>query len=292
MFHVERDGEPVGLFVADHYARETKRGGAWMNSFVVQSGLLGTRPVVLNTLNLTKPAAGPTLLTVAEVVTLFHEFGHALHGLLSDVRYPTFAGTGVPRDFVEFPSQVNEVWLRDPEIVDRYARHHVTGAPLPDDLRARLIDPRPRSARASPPPSTSPLSCSTWPGTASRPASRWTTWRRSRRRHSPRRASPRRAAPALSQRLLQPRLRRRRTRPPTTPTSGARCSTPTPSSGSGSTAACGARTARGSPRRCCPAGARRPDGGLSRLPRPRSRDRPAPGRRGLAAPDRERMRPA
>jgi peptidyl-dipeptidase Dcp len=99
--------------------------------------------VVLNTLNLTKPAAGPTLLTVAEVVTLFHEFGHALHGLLSDVRYPTFAGTGVPRDFVEFPSQVNEVWLRDPGIVDRYARHHVTGAPLPGDLRARLTDPAP-----------------------------------------------------------------------------------------------------------------------------------------------------
>lgn len=143
MFHVERDGEPVGLFVADHYARETKRGGAWMNSLVVQSGLLGTRPVVLNTLNLTKPAAGPTLLTVAEVVTLFHEFGHALHGLLSDVRYPTFAGPGVPRDFVEFPSQVNEVWLRDPEIVHRYARHHLTGAPLPADLWARLIDPAP-----------------------------------------------------------------------------------------------------------------------------------------------------
>jgi peptidyl-dipeptidase Dcp len=143
MFHVERDGESVGLFVADHYARETKRGGAWMNSFVVQSGLLGTRPVVLNTLNLSKPAAGPTLLTVAEVVTLFHEFGHALHGLLSDVRYPTFAATGVPRDFVEFPSQVNEVWLRDPEIVHRYARHHVTGAPLPDNLQARLIDPAP-----------------------------------------------------------------------------------------------------------------------------------------------------
>ena len=143
VFHVEDDGEPVGLFVADHYARETKRGGAWMNSFVVQSRLLGTRPVVLNTLNLTKPAAGPTLLTVAEVVTLFHEFGHALHGLLSDVRYPTFAGTGVPRDFVEFPSQVNEVWLRDPAIVDRYARHHETGEPLPDDLRARLIDQAP-----------------------------------------------------------------------------------------------------------------------------------------------------
>jgi peptidyl-dipeptidase Dcp len=136
--------EPVGLFVLDPYARETKRGGAWMNSFVVQSRLLGTRPVVLNTLNLAAPAAGePALLTVAEVRTLFHEFGHALHGLLSDVTYPTFAGTGVPRDFVEFPSQVNEVWLRDPAVVARYARHHATGAPLPADLAARLTDPAP-----------------------------------------------------------------------------------------------------------------------------------------------------
>jgi peptidyl-dipeptidase Dcp len=149
VFHVERSqgsdaSEPVGLFVADHYARETKRGGAWMNSFVVQSRLLGTRPVVLNTLNLAKPPDGePTLLGVAEVVTLFHEFGHALHGLLSDVAYPTFAGTGVPRDFVEFPSQVNEVWLRDPAVVARYARHHATGAPLPPELAARLTDPAP-----------------------------------------------------------------------------------------------------------------------------------------------------
>jgi peptidyl-dipeptidase Dcp len=146
VFDVSRDtGEAVGLFVADHFARETKRGGAWMNSFVVQSRLLGTRPVVLNTLNLAKPADGePTLLTVAEVVTLFHEFGHALHGLLSDVRYPTFAGTGVPRDFVEFPSQVNEVWLRDALVVARYARHHVTGEPLPEALRDRLIDAAPQ----------------------------------------------------------------------------------------------------------------------------------------------------
>jgi peptidyl-dipeptidase Dcp len=143
VFHVKHDGLSIGLFVADHYARESKCGGAWMNSFVVQSRLLGTEPVVLNTLNLAKPATGPTLLSVAEVVTLFHEFGHALHGLLSDVQYPTFAGTGVPRDFVEFPSQVNEVWLRDPQIVDRYARHHVTGEPLPDELRALLIDQAP-----------------------------------------------------------------------------------------------------------------------------------------------------
>jgi peptidyl-dipeptidase Dcp len=146
VFDVSRDtGEQVGLFVADHYARETKRGGAWMNSFVVQSRLLGTRPVVVNTLNLAKPADGePTLLSVGEVVTLFHEFGHALHGLLSDVRYPTFAGTGVPRDFVEFPSQVNEVWLRDPVVVARYARHHVTGEPMPEALRDRLVDTAPQ----------------------------------------------------------------------------------------------------------------------------------------------------
>jgi peptidyl-dipeptidase Dcp len=145
VFDVSRSsGEPVGLFVADHYARETKRGGAWMNSFVVQSRLLDTRPVVINTLNLAKPGDGePTLLTVAEVTTLFHEFGHALHGLLSDVEYPTFSGTGVPRDFVEFPSQVNEMWLRDPAVVDRYARHHRTGEPLPDALRARLTDTAP-----------------------------------------------------------------------------------------------------------------------------------------------------
>ena len=143
--------------------------------------------MVLNTLNLAKPAAGPTLLTVAEVITLFHEFGHALHGLLSDVAYPTFAGTGVPRDFVEFPSQVNEMWLRDPAIVARYARHHVTGEPLPADLRRAADRPGARcSARASRPPSTSPPRCSTWPGTASRRARRSTTSRRSRRRRWPR----------------------------------------------------------------------------------------------------------
>lgn len=143
MFHVKHRGEPSGLFVLDPYARETKRGGAWMNSFVVQSRLLGTRPVVLNTLNLARPASGPTLLTVAEVTTIFHEFGHALHGLLSDVAYPTFAGTGVPRDVVEFPSQVNEVWLRDPAVVARYARHHATGEPLPPELAVRLTDRTP-----------------------------------------------------------------------------------------------------------------------------------------------------
>jgi peptidyl-dipeptidase Dcp len=139
VFDVFDSSGQLGLFVADFYARDSKRGGAWMNSFVTQSHLLGTKPVVLNTLNIAKPADGePTLLTVDNVRTLFHEFGHALHGLFSDVRYPTFSGTAVPRDFVEFPSQVNEMWLEDPEILASYARHHETGEPLPAELVERL----------------------------------------------------------------------------------------------------------------------------------------------------------
>jgi peptidyl-dipeptidase Dcp len=139
----DADGTPLGLYGGDYYARESKRGGAWMNALVPQSGLLGTRPVVMNTLNIAKPAEGePTLLTVDEVRTLFHEFGHALHGLFSAVRYPTFSGTSVPRDFVEFPSQVNEMWLERPEILGRYARHHGTGEPLPPELLEKLLASR------------------------------------------------------------------------------------------------------------------------------------------------------
>jgi peptidyl-dipeptidase Dcp len=126
------DGEPVGLYLGDYYAREGKRGGAWMSSFVTQSRLLGTQPVVFNNLNVTRPAAGqPTLLTLAEVTTLFHEFGHALHGLFSAVTYPRFSGTSVSRDFVEYPSQVNEMWALWPEVLTSYATHAETGEPLP-----------------------------------------------------------------------------------------------------------------------------------------------------------------
>ncbi|WP_300008144.1 M3 family metallopeptidase [Pseudonocardia sp.] len=139
-FDVADERGPLGVFVADLHSRDSKRGGAWMNSFVTQSHLLGTRPIVLNTLNIAR--GEPTLLTVEEVRTLFHEFGHALHGLLSDVRYPTFSGTGVPRDFVEFPSQVNEMWLDDPEVLGNYARHHVTGEPLPVEVVERLREAR------------------------------------------------------------------------------------------------------------------------------------------------------
>ncbi|WP_371499703.1 M3 family metallopeptidase [Kitasatospora sp. NBC_00374] len=135
----EADGAALGLFVADFFARDTKRGGAWMNELVEQSTLLGRRPVVVNNLNLAKPAPGEhALLTWDEVRTLFHEFGHALHGLFSAVRYPLFTGTAVPRDFVEFPSQVNEMWMTWPEVLANYARHHVTGEPLPAELLERM----------------------------------------------------------------------------------------------------------------------------------------------------------
>lgn len=135
---IDADGSPLGLFLLDPYARPTKRGGAWMNSLVDQSRLLDERPVVVNTLNITRPSSGPTLLTLDEVETAFHEFGHALHGLLSDVRFPRVSGTSVPRDFVEFPSQVNEMWVTWPEVLARYARHHETGAPMPQELADKM----------------------------------------------------------------------------------------------------------------------------------------------------------
>ena len=131
----EADGTGIGLFQTDYYARPSKRGGAWMSGFVEQSRLLGLRPVIINVMGVTKPTDGsPALLTLDEVTTMFHEFGHALHGLLSDVRYPTFSGTNVPRDYVEFPSQINENWALDPAVLRNYARHIDTGEPLPSEL--------------------------------------------------------------------------------------------------------------------------------------------------------------
>lgn len=135
----EADGSPLGLYVLDLYTRDTKRGGAWMNSIVAQARLRGTSPVVVNNLNVPQPAPGsPTLLTLDEVTTLFHEFGHALHGLFATVTYPSQAGTNVFRDFVEFPSQVNEMWILEPEVLANYARHVDTGEPLPHALVERL----------------------------------------------------------------------------------------------------------------------------------------------------------
>lgn len=133
------DGSPLALFIVDWYARPSKRGGAWASAYVSQSHLRGTRPVIANHLNIPKPPEGePTLLTWDEVRTAFHEFGHALHGMFSDVQFPRFAGTSVPRDFVEFPSQVNEMWGDWPEILRHYARHHKTGEPMPADLLEKV----------------------------------------------------------------------------------------------------------------------------------------------------------
>ena len=128
------DGTKVGLFIGDFYTRDSKRGGAWMNNLVDQNFLFNQLPVVVNNLNIPKPPAGkPTLLTYDEIVTLFHEFGHAIHGLLSQVKYPRVSGTSVQRDFVEFPSQVNEMWILWPEVVENYARHFETGEKLPQE---------------------------------------------------------------------------------------------------------------------------------------------------------------
>ncbi len=128
------DGSKLGLFIGDFYTRDSKRGGAWMNNLVDQNHLLGQYPVVVNNLNAPKPPKGePTLLTFDMTTTLFHEFGHALHGLLSNVMYPRFSGTSTPRDFVEFPSQVNEMWMLWPDVVANYAKHCQTGESLPQE---------------------------------------------------------------------------------------------------------------------------------------------------------------
>lgn len=135
----EADGTPLGAVILDPFTRPTKRGGAWMTSIVDQSDLTGALPVVTTTCNFTRPADGTScLLTWDNVITMFHEFGHALHGLLSEVRYPSRSGTAVPRDFVEFPSQVNELWAWDETLISRFAIHHATGEPLPSGLVARL----------------------------------------------------------------------------------------------------------------------------------------------------------
>src|SRR4026207_994933 len=136
----DRDGKPLAIFIGDYYARASKRGGAWMNAYVPQNDLFGTKPVVANHLNIPKPPPGePTLLTQDEVRTAFHEFGHALHGMFSNVKYPRFSGTSVPRDFVEYPSQVNEMWATWPEVLKNYAKHYKTGEPIPQVLLDKVI---------------------------------------------------------------------------------------------------------------------------------------------------------
>jgi peptidyl-dipeptidase Dcp len=136
---LDEDGSPLALFYTDFFKRDNKIGGAWMDMFADQSRLLDSRPIVYNVTNFAKPAAGqPALLTFDEVGTLFHEFGHALHGMLSDVEYPMLSGANVPRDFVEFPSQFNEHWALDETVFAHYARHHRTGEPMPAPLVERI----------------------------------------------------------------------------------------------------------------------------------------------------------
>jgi len=140
---LDTDGTGLGLLLTDYRARPSKRGGAWMSSFVGQSGLQDRRPVVVNVMSITHPVDGTEpLLTIDQVTTLFHEFGHALHGLLSQVRYPTLAGTNVPRDWVEFPSQINENWAFDPDIARHYARHVDTGEVIPQQLLDAVLAAR------------------------------------------------------------------------------------------------------------------------------------------------------
>jgi peptidyl-dipeptidase Dcp len=131
----DADGSSLALFYFDYFKRDNKSGGAWMDQFVDQSRLTGFKPVVYNVANFTKPAAGqPALLTFDDVTTMFHEFGHGLHGMFSRVQYPTLSGTNVPRDFVEFPSQFNEHWALEPSVFANYAKHYQTGAPMPQAL--------------------------------------------------------------------------------------------------------------------------------------------------------------
>ena len=137
----EEDGSTLALFLFDGYARSSKRGGAWMNSYVSQSNLSGNLPVVANHQNVAKPPKGePTLMTFDEVITMFHEFGHALHGMFSNVNYPYFSGTSVPRDFVEYPSQVNEMWAVWPSILKNYAIHYETEEPMPQELLDKVLE--------------------------------------------------------------------------------------------------------------------------------------------------------
>ena len=135
----DTNGKPLALFYCDYFKRDNKQGGAWMSEFVGQSKLLGTLPVIYNVANLPKPAAGePALITFTDVTTMFHEFGHALHGMLSNAEYPSLSGTSTARDFVEFPSQFNEHWALYPQVFTHYAKHYQTGAPMPPELVEKI----------------------------------------------------------------------------------------------------------------------------------------------------------
>jgi peptidyl-dipeptidase Dcp len=137
---LNESGETIGLFYADYFVRDSKRGGAWMDALVSQSSLLEQKPVIVNVMNIPRPADGqPALISLDNVTTMFHEMGHAVHGLFSDVRYPSLAGTSVPRDFVEFPSTFHEDWAIDPKVLRSFAKHYKTGEVIPEDLLTKSI---------------------------------------------------------------------------------------------------------------------------------------------------------
>ena len=136
---IDANGEGIAMFYGDYFSRDSKSGGAWMGVFVEQSTLRAQHPVIYNVCNYQKPAAGePALLLWDDVITLFHEFGHTLHGLFARQRYATLSGTNTPRDFVEFPSQINEHWATHPQVFARYARHYQSGAAMPDELQQKM----------------------------------------------------------------------------------------------------------------------------------------------------------
>jgi peptidyl-dipeptidase Dcp len=131
----DKDKTTIGLFYSDYFKRDNKNGGAWMGNMVAQSKLMGTKPVIYNVCNFTKPAEGqPALISFSDVITMFHEFGHGLHGLFASQQYPSLSGTSVARDFVEFPSQFNEHWALDPKILSNYAIHYRNGTAMPQTL--------------------------------------------------------------------------------------------------------------------------------------------------------------
>jgi peptidyl-dipeptidase Dcp len=135
----DANGKPLALFYCDYFKRDNKNGGAWMDVFMGQSKLLGTLPVVYNVANFQKPAAGePALISFSDVTTMFHEFGHGLHGMFADTEYPSLSGTSVARDFVEFPSQFNEHWASYPSVFKHFAKNYKTGEPMPDELAAKI----------------------------------------------------------------------------------------------------------------------------------------------------------
>jgi len=224
----DRDGTSMALFYCDYFKRDNKNGGAWMDNFVQQSKLLGSRPVVVNVANFTKPAPGqPALLTFDEVGTLFHEFGHALHGIFANSQYPALSGANVARDFVELPSQINEHWALEPKVLSHFAVHYQTGKPIPEDLANKV---RKASTFNQGYALTEVLGAATLDMS-------WHSFGRSRRRRCRRPAWTPRSCRRATARATSSTSGRTATTRGTTPTSGPRCSTTTPSSGSWRTAA-------------------------------------------------------